>query len=1112
MTNQTQSTIEELLNKNVGKNGLKIERLFTDPNNNLLNKIKYEKRTSQITNEAGKVIHEQHDVEVPEFWSQVATDVLAQKYFRKRGVPIKAIETIDRIDDEQIVEFSSYLERFGKSSDDMLEDEKTGENSIKQVAHRLAGTWTYWAKKYAYFDTMEDARNFYLELKYMLIAQICAPNSPQWFNTGLNWAYGISGSSQGHYYIDPITKKLELSKDSYSRPQPHACFIQGVEDDLLNEDGIFHLLSKEARIFKYGSGTGTNFSKIRSKGEKLSGGGTSSGLMSFLSIFDKAAGGIKSGGTTRRAAKMVCLDMDHPDIVEFITWKVKEERKVASLVAGSQINYLILKDIANIYEASNAKREDILSNNDFHNAIAKAKVNFVPLNYIKRILMKIDNGMKANDFKYETFDTDFRSESYTTVDGQNSNNSVRISNDFMNAVLNNSDWNLINRVDGKVAKTVKAKDLWDIIAESAWESADPGLQFDTTINEWHTCPNGGRINASNPCSEYMFLDETACNLASINLDKFYDSTTNTFDIAKYTHTIRLWTIVLEIAVLMAQLPGAKMAELTYKYRTLGLGYANLGTILMKMGIAYNSTESMNITALLTSIMTGVSYTTSSEMAKVLGSFEEFVNNRTEMLRVIKNHKAAANNGEYDGLTIKPLSIDKSISPKYLYDTSVIYWDMALKLGELYGFRNAQVTVIAPTGTIGLIMDCDTTGIEPDFSLIKYKKLVGGGYFKLVNTSVNVALENLKYSASERETIMKYIDVNSMIEGAPFIKNEHLSIFDTANKNGEKGKRFIEPMGHVNILAAAQPFVSGSISKTINLPEICTIEDIKNVYMQSWKLGLKCNAIYRDSSKLSQPLNTGADNPDIYTKILNHNYTKVNDSVKKSVDTSTEIDSNARLAKRIKLPIDRDSMTHKFQMGGHEGYITVGLYENGTPGEIFIQMNKEGSTLSGIMDAWAVTMSLGLQYGVPIETLIKKFVHVKFDPAGMTGNPDIPISKSIVDYLGRWLALKFLPKDSAYLYHNHELVDRFFEKKANKLKNTKIDVSQNLEVADDIDHTDQINIFKKDTEYQKITKENVYDFMKMNNQDSPACHECGAVMIRNGACYKCLECGTTSGCS
>jgi ribonucleoside-diphosphate reductase alpha chain len=639
--------------KNTIPTGLQFTRYYTNDTKSVYDLFEYDYRTSIIRNPNGEVIFELKNVEVPAHWSQIATDILAQKYFRKAGVP--------------------------------QEDGTLGrETSIKQVAHRMADCWRQWGEKYNYFASGKDAQIFYDELVYTILNQSCAPNSPQWFNTGLYSAYGITGKPQGHYYVNPTTGALEKSQNAYERPQPHACFILSVDDDLVNEGGIMDLWVREARIFKYGSGVGTNYSNIRGEGEKLSGGGTSSGIMSFLKIGDRAAGAIKSGGTTRRAAKMVCLDLDHPEIEKFINWKVEEEQKVAALIAAG-------------------------------------------------------------------YSHDYEGEAYRTVSGQNSNNSVRVPNDFFHALEKGDDWELKARTDGKVMKKVPAKDLWDQIAYAAWRCADPGTQYDTTINEWHTCPEGGKIRASNPCSEYMFLDNTACNLASMNLRRFYDENTNQFDVAGYEYVTRLWTVVLEVSVLMAQFPSKEVAQLSYDYRTLGLGYANLGSLLMVQGIPYDSEQARGIAGALTAIMTGVSYKTSAEMAQHLGTFSKYEENKPHMLRVMRNHRAAAYDAQdaFEEIEIKPQGIKAQYCPDYLLKAATKAWDDAVQMGEKYGYRNAQATVIAPTGTIGLVMDCDTTGVEPDFALVKFKKLSGGGYFKIINQSIPTALRNLGYSEKEK---------------------------------------------------------------------------------------------------------------------------------------------------------------------------------------------------------------------------------------------------------------------------------------------------------------------------------------------------------------------------
>jgi ribonucleoside-diphosphate reductase alpha chain len=1185
--------------------GLKIRRLFTEKGKDPFDSFEYELRTSRISNPDGSVVFEMKDIEVPKNWSQVATDILAQKYCRKKGIP--------------------QVDKNGKVKKDENGNIITGaENSVKMVVGRLASTWRHWGEEYGYFNSQEDAQAFEDELKYMLVKQMCAPNSPQWFNTGLAHAYGITGDAQGHYYVDPQTEKLTKSKDAYSRPQPHACFIQSVQDDLVNEGGIFDLVIREARLFKYGSGTGTNFSKIRGANESLSGGGISSGLMSFLAVLDRAAGAIKSGGTTRRAAKMVCLDLDHPEIEKFIEWKLVEEQKVAALHSGSHICYEELKKIV---ISANKGGLDPEKNPELKKRIKEAHKKHVPLNYIKRVLMQVEDGLKSEDFSFRQYDTDFRSEAYLTVGGQNSNNSLRIPNEFIEAVRNDGTWDLKNRKDGKIYKTLSARKLWDKISFAAWSCADPGIQYDSTINEWHTCPEDGRINASNPCSEYMFLDDTACNLASLNLIKFYDPKTGHFDTEGFKHGVRLWTIVLEISVLMAQFPSKEIAQLSYDFRTLGLGYANIGTVLMQMGIPYTSEEAYALTGAITAILCGESYATSAEMAKALGPFSKYEKNKKHMLRVIRNHRRAAYNtdkNEYEGLTATPQGINPAYCPLALLEAARESWDRALDLGERYGYRNAQVTVIAPTGTIGLLMDCDTTGIEPDFALVKFKKLVGGGYFKIVNQSLKPALETLGYNKTQIQDIENYVkghatltgcphinpdslrqkgftdkeilametqlsgvfelkfafnrfslgdefcrnvlgmtqeQMNDMefnmlealgftkeqieeaneyvcgtmtIEGAPHLKKEHYAVFDCANKCGKKGQRFIPYKGHLRMMAAAQPFISGSISKTINMPEECTASDIQKAYMESWELMLKCNAVYRDNSKLSQALNTSSSN-ETYAELFNLNDEEDLDETIGPEKVQQIVEKIVQKPLRRKLPAERNSLTHKFSISGHEGYITVGLYEDGNPGEIFIKMSKEGSTLSGIMDALALSISMNLQYGVPLEVLVGKFCHARFEPAGMTGNRDIPMVKSIIDYIGRWLALKFLPKETAKKYHNADLVDRAYNEGTNLLLR-RVPVENETPKFEEVADSMLVSHFTRtprsiETEGSKIreierpgqaeshvlSKEEFARIQKdkalhLNNEDAAMCSGCGAVMVRNGSCYKCLDCGETSGCS
>ncbi|HLF46175.1 MAG TPA: vitamin B12-dependent ribonucleotide reductase, partial [Chitinophagaceae bacterium] len=999
--------------------GLQFLRRFTKEDVNVYDSFEYDYRTSVIRNPNGEIVFEMNNVEVPKQWSQIATDILAQKYFRKAGVP----------------QPDGSLGR---------------ETSAKQVAHRMANCWRVWGERNGYFASEKDAQVFYDELVYSILDQMCVPNSPQWFNTGLYESYGIKGKPQGHYYVDAKDGQLKKSTSAYERPQPHACFILSVSDDLVNEGGIMDLWVREARIFKYGSGVGTNFSHLRGEGEKLSGGGTSSGLMSFLKIGDRAAGAIKSGGTTRRAAKMVCLDIDHPEIEQFINWKMEEEKKVAALIAAG-------------------------------------------------------------------YPSDYEGEAYRTVSGQNSNNSVRIPNEFFKILQEDGDWELKGRMDGRMMKKIPARELWKQISYAAWRCADPGIQYDTTINEWHTCPKGGRINASNPCSEYMFLDNTACNLASSNLMKFYDTTTNTFDVEGYEYNCRLWTVVLEISVLMAQFPSKEVAQLSYEYRTLGLGYANLGSLLMVSGIPYDSEEARAIAGAITAIMTGISYKTSAEMAKVLGAFPRYEENKTDMLRVMHNHRLAAYEADnYEGLSLKPQGIKAQYCPAYLLKAACKAWDDAVELGEKFGYRNAQATVIAPTGTIGLVMDCDTTGVEPDFALVKFKKLSGGGYFRIINQSVPAALMNLGYSEKETAAIIKYtggtasfagapfinhqslsekgfiadeikrLDAAAIsafeigfvfnkytlgeeclqrfgfspeqynnkewnlleelgfseeetdaandyvcgtgtVEGAPYLKEEHLPVFDCANRCGKKGRRFIHASGHIRMMGATQPFISGAISKTINLPNEALVEEIADSYLLSWQLGLKANALYRDGSKLSQPLSNKSDKKTKIEKAeeeIQHVSSNLSNSsmgqldsnivdlsqltvdelleeVQKRVQASPDTKLKRKLAsivERRSLPAKRRGFTQKAKINGQAIFLRTGEYNDGTLGEIFIDMAKEGATMRSMLNCFAISISIGLQYGVPLEEFVDKFAFTKFDPSGFVEHPNIKSATSIVDLM------------------------------------------------------------------------------------------------------------------
>jgi len=1110
------------MSKQQSRKGLRFERRFTKEGVSPFDLFEYDYRTSIIRNPNGEVVFEMNNVEVPKQWSQIATDILAQKYFRKAGVP----------------QPDGSLGR---------------ETSVKQVAHRMANCWRVWGERYGYFASTQDAQVFYDELVYSIINQACVPNSPQWFNTGLHESYGITGKPQGHYFVDAKDGQLKKSSSAYERPQPHACFILSVSDDLVNDGGIMDLWMREARIFKYGSGVGTNFSHIRGEGEKLSGGGTSSGLMSFLKIGDRAAGAIKSGGTTRRAAKMVCLDLDHPEVMKFINWKVEEEKKVGALIAAG-------------------------------------------------------------------YDSHYEGEAYLTVSGQNSNNSVRVPNKFFKVLEEGGDWELKARTDGRTVKKIPAREVWNQISYAAWRCADPGIQYDTTINEWHTCPKGGRINASNPCSEYMFLDNTACNLASANLMKFFDTEKNLLDVEGFEYTCRLWTVVLEVSVLMAQFPSKEVAQLSYDYRTLGLGFANLGTVLMVSGIPYDSEKARAIAAAVTAIMTGVAYKTSAEMAEILGPFSKYEENKEDMLRVMRNHRAAAYDASeaYEGLSVKPVGINARYCPDYLLKSATKAWDDAVQLGEKFGYRNAQTTVIAPTGTIGLVMDCDTTGVEPDFALVKFKKLAGGGYFKIINQSVPVALRNLGYPQNEIDAIIKYAvgsgtfegapfinpqtlsekgfiaeEINKLnnaaksafeisfvfnkfslgeaclerlgftpeqyndwnfnllealgfsdaeieaandyvcgtmtVEGAPFLKEEQLPVFDCANKCGKKGERYIHAHGHIKMMGACQPFLSGAISKTINLPHEATVDEIADCYMLSWTLGLKANALYRDGSKLSQPLSNKSDKKkkeetkeetsnkaQEQTSLLEESHIvdlskltvdELLEEVQKRMQQSSDTSLKRQLSKIVErktLPAKRRGFTQKARVGGQVIFLRTGEYSDETLGEIFIDLAKEGSTLRSLMNCFAIAVSVGLQYGVPLEEFVEKFVFTKFEPAGMVDHPNIKTTTSLVDFVFRALAYEYLGRtDLVHVIDKPEISNLDDEEEVSLMGKPEL---SNL----------RVNAMTPQKAKAAVKAESSLDAVnaaaKNMQSDAPACNVCGHITIRSGTCYKCLNCGNSMGCS
>ena len=1085
---------------------MQIKRRFTTAGKSPYAQIPFRHATSEIKNPDGSVVFRLENFEVPEHWSQVAADILAQKYFRKAGVPAR----LKRAEETQV---PSWLWR--STADDRrlaelpLGDRITAESDARQVFDRLAGTWTYWGWKGGYFTTEDDARAFYDEHRYMLAMQMCAPNSPQWFNTGLHWAYGIDGPGQGHFYVDHETGQLTASQSAYEHPQPHACFIQSIEDDLVGENGIMDLWVREARLFKYGSGTGSNFSKLRSENEKLSGGGKSSGLMSFLRIGDRAAGAIKSGGTSRRAATMVVVDIDHPDIESYIDWKVKEEQKVAALVTGSKICQRRLKAIMKACVNCEAEGDacfEPAKNPALKRAVKEARRDLVPDNLIRRVVQFARQGYK--DIEFATYDTDWDSEAYLTVAGQNSNNSVRVTDEFLNAVIEDHDWNLTARLGGKTVKTLKARDLWEKIGFAAWASADPGIQFHTTINDWHTCPKSGPIRASNPCSEYMFLDDTACNLVSLNLMMFRDADKH-FDVDSFEHACRLWTIALEISVLMAQFPSKKIAELSYRYRTLGLGFANIGGCLMAAGIPYDSPEGRAICGALSAIMTGTSYATSAEMAGELGAFPGYQPNAADMLRVIRNHRRAAygHKDGYEKVAIAPVPLDAASCPDdRLIIAAKRAWDNAIALGQEHGYRNAQVSVIAPTGTIGLVMDCDTTGIEPDFALVKFKKLAGGGYFKIINQAVPEALRTLGYAEAELAEIEAYavghgtlaqapainhstlrargftedairkvdgslktaFDISFVfnrwtlgeefltqtlkvpaeklaepgfdllaylgfskkdieianehvcgamtLEGAPHLDEQHLAVFDCANPCGRKGKRYLSVASHIYMMAAAQPFISGAISKTINMSNDATVENCKESYMLSWRLALKANALYRDGSKLSQPLNAQllADDVDEQEEVAEQLMADKPMAARAAVAAERIVEriiERERAREREKLPNRRKSYTQKATVGGHKVYLHTGEYEDGRLGEIFIDMHKEGAAFRSLMNNFAIAISLGLQYGVPLDEYVEAFTFTRFEPAGLVqGNDTIKNVTSILDYIFRELAVSYLGRN------------------------------------------------------------------------------------------------------
>ena len=1245
---------------------MRVERRYTQEGRSPYADIPFRETVSEIRNPDGSVVFRQEGIEVPAQFSQVASDILAQKYFRKAGVPAR----LKKVEENSVPSFLWRSVADHEALAGLPEKERLiGETSAKQVFDRLAGTWTYWGWKGGYFDSEADAQAFFDEHCYMLAMQMAAPNSPQWFNTGLFWAYGIDGPGQGHYYVDYQTGELTASTSAYEHPQPHACFIQSVSDDLVSDGGIMDLWVREARLFKYGSGTGSNFSALRGEGEKLSGGGRSSGLMSFLKIGDRAAGAIKSGGTTRRAAKMVVVDADHPDIEAYVDWKVIEEQKVASLVTGSKLNAKHLKAVLKACVNCEGNGDDCFDpekNPALKREIKAARKASVADAAIRRVIQYARQGYK--DIDVAIYDTDWDGEAYITVAGQNSNNSVRVTDDFLRAVEADEDWNLIRRTDGKVAKTVKARDLWEKIGSAAWHCADPGIQFHTAVNDWHTCPAAGEIRASNPCSEYMFLDDTACNLASLNLLQFRDAEKR-FDVDSYEHAVRLWTVVLEISVLMAQFPSRRIAELSYEYRTLGLGYANIGGLLMSSGIPYDSAQGRAICGALSAIMTGVCYATSAEMAKELGTFSAYSANAQSMLRVIRNHRRAAHGiaEGYEGLSIAPVPLDHLSCPDTrLVARATAAWDKALELGEKHGYRNAQVSVIAPTGTIGLVMDCDTTGIEPDFALVKFKKLAGGGYFKIINRAVPEALRTLGYKEAEIAEIEAYavghgslanapainhgslrakgfddaaiakaeaavktafdikfafnrwtfgeeflasalkvpaaqladpkfdllaflgfskadIDAANVhvcgamtLEGAPFLKPQHLPVFDCASPCGRIGKRYLSVESHIRMMAAAQPFITGAISKTINMPNDASVEDCKAAYLLSWRLALKANALYRDGSKLSQPLNAQlvADDEEeddaLEAVLAQPNAARTASVTEKIVERVVERIVEHRVREREKMPDRRKGYTQKAVVGGHKVYLRTGEYDDGRLGEIFIDMHKEGAALRSLLNNFAIAISLGLQYGVPLEEYVDAFTFTRFEPAGpVQGNDTIKYATSMLDYVFRELAVSYLGRNDLGHVDLSETgfdalgkgVDegkapnpsaRVVSKGLVRGKTVNLLVPQPVVATEPRAGTDNVTVLRAsgtqtvgatalktdpaelaeaspEVEHLEAAVESLMEKSlpwsasarkaearaeaKAKGYEGEACPECmNFTMVRNGTCLKCDTCGGTTGCS
>ncbi|MGF1544848.1 MAG: vitamin B12-dependent ribonucleotide reductase [Parvularculaceae bacterium] len=1244
-----------------------VQRHFTAGAADALDGVAFSRRDSEIRTATGDVLFRAESVEAPSAWSQTAVDILAQKYFRKGGVPA----AVRRVREKGVPSFLQRSAPDVAALAKMPAEQRFGpERSAKQVFHRLAGAWGYWGWKSGLFADEGGARAYVDEMTRMLALQLGAPNSPQWFNTGLHWAYGVEGGAGGHYYVDPTSDVVQQSSGAYERPQPHACFIQSVADTLAGDGGIIDLWKREALLFKYGSGSGTNFSSLRGEDEPLSGGGKSSGLISFLKVGDAAAGAVKSGGVTRRAAKMVVLDADHPDIEEFISWKAREEEKVAALAAGSRALAATLPAVLKAtWSMGGDDRLNPKKNPKLKAAIKAARAAHAPENSIRRVLDLARQGVRMMEF--DVYDVDWDADGYRTVSGQNANNSVRVRDDFFFALADDADWPLIGRVSEEPVKSVKAQSVWQSMCEAAWRCADPGLQFADTINAWHTCAADGEIRASNPCSEYLFLDATACTLASINVAKFLvenDDGEASFAVEDFEKACRLWTITLEISVAMAQYPSPEIARRSNDYRTLGLGFANLGALAMSAGYGYDSAEARAIGAAVSALMTGAAYRASAEMAARLGPFPRFADNRDDMLRVVRNHRraaygaeGAADYGAYEGLNKPPKPLDADACPwSDLALRARRIWDEAYALGAISGFRNAQASAIAPTGTIGLVMDCDTTGIEPDFALVKFKKLAGGGVLKIANQSAARGLKALGYNEREIEDITNYavgrgtlkgapggshearaaegfdaarlaalearlkdafdltyafapealgadfcrhvlglegsqleqsgygvlrdlgfgdedIHIANLyccgamtLEGAPHLKAAHLSVFDCAVPCGRIGERSLSIAAHLQMMAACQPFVSGGISKTVNLPAAATIADCGRTYLQAWDLGLKSIALYRDGSKLSQPLAAIALGSDAMAHDEDEND---DETLEERLADAPAAERSRIVAERIveriierapgrrRLPDRRKGYIQKAIVGGHKVYLHTGEFDDGELGEIFVDMHKEGAAFRSLMNNFAIAISLGLQYGVPLEEFVDAYVFTRFDPSGpVQGNDHIKNATSIIDYIFRELAISYLgrsdlahidPQDHAVDAIGRGVDDEKTQADATRLISkgfSRSTVTDNLVVlrggdferlrkpdenAEDVvseeaDHGEEAAALEAqlarlaDAVNQKTAPGRLAAprgdleaarAARTKGYEGDACPECGQfTLVRNGACLRCDSCGHSTGCS